>query len=102
MDTELAGARLALADMVDAGCSAAPGPDTTNRIFMGRSLVARGTIATVEHALEVCGGAGFYRALGIERCFRDVQGARYHPLPDSVQRDYAGCIALGIDPDSEA
>jgi hypothetical protein len=29
-----------------------------------------------------------------------VQGARYHPLNDAVQRDYAGYNALEIDPDS--
>ncbi len=102
MDTELAAARLALADMVATGSSAAPGPATTNRIFMHRALLARAALATVEHALEVCGGAGFYRDLGIERLFRDMQAARYHPLPESVQRDYAGCIALGLDPDSVA
>jgi alkylation response protein AidB-like acyl-CoA dehydrogenase len=100
MDTELAAARLALADMIAAGTSAAPGHATTNRAFIGRALVARAAIATVEHAMEVCGGAAFYRDLGMERLFRDVQGARYHPLTDSVQRDYAGCIALDVDPDS--
>jgi alkylation response protein AidB-like acyl-CoA dehydrogenase len=100
MDTELAAARLALADMVALGGSAAPGPETTNRVFIGRGLVERAAIATVEHAMEVCGGAAFYRNLGMERLFRDVQGARFHPLTGSVQRDYAGCIALGLDPDS--
>ncbi|MPZ45152.1 MAG: acyl-CoA dehydrogenase [Betaproteobacteria bacterium] len=99
MDTELAAARLALADMVAMGSSAAPGPETTNRIFIGRGLVERAAIATVEHAMEVFGGAAFHRDLGIERLFRDVQGARFHPLTGSVQRDYAGCIALGLDPD---
>ncbi len=100
LDTELAAARLALADMVAAGSSSAPGPETTNRIFIGRSLVARAALGCVEQAMEVCGGAAFYRDLGMERLFRDVQGARYHPLTESVQRDYAGCIALGLDPDT--
>ena len=30
--------------------------------------------------MELAGGAGFYRANGLERRFRDIQGARFHPL----------------------
>ena len=30
--------------------------------------------------MEVAGGAGFFRVLGLERLFRDVQAARYHPV----------------------
>jgi alkylation response protein AidB-like acyl-CoA dehydrogenase len=100
MENELAAARLALADMVANATSATPGPSATNRAFIGRALVARSAIATVEQAMEVTGGAAFLRDLGLERLFRDVQGARYHPLNDAVQRDYASCIALEIDPDS--
>ena len=35
---------------------------------------------TVEKAMEVTSGAALYRNVGLERLFRDVQGARYHPL----------------------
>jgi acyl-CoA dehydrogenase len=47
--------------------------------------------------MEVAGGAGFYRALGLERLFRDVQGARYHPLQEKPQTVYTGRHALGVD-----
>ena len=53
--------------------------------------------------MEVAAGAGFYRDLGLERLFRDVQGARYHPIRGSAQLIYAGRVALGLDvngPDS--
>jgi len=32
---------------------------------------------------------------GLERRFRDVQGARYHPLQQGPQARYAGAMALG-------
>jgi acyl-CoA dehydrogenase len=49
--------------------------------------------------MEVAGGAGFYRDLGLERLFRDVQGARYHPLREAPQQRLAGRVALGLDID---
>jgi alkylation response protein AidB-like acyl-CoA dehydrogenase len=35
--------------------------------------------------MEVAGGAGFFREAGLERLFRDVQGARYHPVRGTAQ-----------------
>ena len=45
--------------------------------------------------MELAGGAGFHRATGLERLFRDIQGARYHPLQAGPQARYAGAMALG-------
>jgi acyl-CoA dehydrogenase len=49
--------------------------------------------------MEAAGGAAFYRSLGLERAFRDVQGARFHPLQENPQARYAGRLALGLDID---
>ena len=46
--------------------------------------------------MEVAGGAGFYRGAGLERRFRDIQAARYHPLQEGPQAEYAGSMALGL------
>ena len=46
--------------------------------------------------MELAGGAGFYRANGLERRFRDIQGARYHPMQPGPQAQYAGAMALGM------
>jgi alkylation response protein AidB-like acyl-CoA dehydrogenase len=96
MDTELAAARMALESMVAFSESAQPGPETTNMIFTHRTLVARSAIKTAEMALEVAGGASYHRRNGLERLFRDVQGARFHPLPEHQQRRLAGRLALGL------
>jgi hypothetical protein len=32
----------------------------------------------------------------LERLFRDIQGARFHPLPSRQQRDFAGRRAIGL------
>ena len=65
--------------------------------MIGRAVTGRAAIRTVEAAMELASGAGFYRDLGLERLFRDVQGARYHPLRGSAQLTYAGRVALGLD-----
>ena len=96
MDDELASARLARSDMVSTGAECEPGRDTTNRIMIGRTLVGRAAIRTAERAMEVVGGAALYRDLGLERRFRDIQGARFHPLQEKAQQRYAGRTALGL------
>ena len=62
----------------------------------GGTLVARAAIATVEKAMEAGGGPGFYRKTGLERIWRDVQAARYHPLQEKAQARLAGRLALGL------
>lgn len=99
MENELAAARIAHADMVATAAGSAPGPETTNRIAVGRTLTGRAAIRTVERALEVAGGTAMFRSAGLERLFRDVQGARYHPMQEKAQLRYSGRMALGLDID---
>ena len=99
MDTELTAARLGHESMLAAVRLNAPSATTINQVMIGRQLVARHAIAAVEYAMELAGGAGFYRANGLERRFRDVQGARYHPLRAGPQAEYTGAMALGLPVD---
>ena len=99
MDTELAAARLAREFMLAAVRLDAPSAETINQVMMGRQLCARHAITAVELAMELAGGAGFYRATGLERRFRDIQAARYHPLQAGPQAQYAGSMALGLPVD---
>jgi indole-3-acetate monooxygenase len=100
MDTELCGARLALQHMLDVVARNAPSAASVNDVMMGRKLVADHAIKAVELAMEAAGGAAFYRACGLERCFRDIQGARYHPMQQGQQAGYAGAMALGLPIDT--
>ena len=67
--------------------------------MIGRTLVGSAAIRTVDKAMEVLGGTGLYRSVGLERLFRDVQGARYHPLQLKAQHRYTGRLALGLNID---
>ena len=99
MDNELAAARLALGAMIEVATRSELNHETTNAALIARTLAGRHAIRTVEKAMEVVGGNAFYRPLGLERLFRDIQGARFHPLQEKPQLRYAGRVALGLDPD---
>jgi alkylation response protein AidB-like acyl-CoA dehydrogenase len=99
MDTELMGARLAVAGMVQVIEENAPSADSVNRVMMGRALAARHVLAVGELAMEAAGGQSFYRKAGLERRFRDIQGARFHPMQQGPQAEYAGAMALGLPVD---
>jgi alkylation response protein AidB-like acyl-CoA dehydrogenase len=99
MDTELTAARLAHQSMLAAARLNAPSAGSVNQVMIGRQLVERHAIATVDYALQLAGGAGFYRSNGLERRFRDIQGARYHPLQSGSQARYSGAMALGLPVD---
>lgn len=99
MENAFATAEMALERMIALAETGTPGPEATSRAMIGRTLAGRAAIATVERAMEVAGGAAFYRATGLERAFRDVQGARFHPLQEKPQQRYTGRQALGWDID---
>jgi indole-3-acetate monooxygenase len=95
MATELRGAELAHGAMISEVERNAPSVESVNAVMMAKSLMAGHAIRAVELAMELAGGAGFYRLAGLERCFRDIQGARYHPMQRGAQAQYAGALALG-------
>ena len=95
METALTAAVLAQQHMIAVTDRNAPSADTINDVMIGRRLVEENAIKVVELAMELAGGAGFYRKNELERRFRDIQAARYHPLQKEAQSEYAGAMALG-------
>lgn len=63
---------------------------------VGQEILSRKTnsagacMNVVTQAMEIAGGQGFYRSFGLERLFRDVQAAKYHPLPQADQQQFLG------------
>lgn len=96
METELRAAQMAHRWMLQQVARNAPSAETVNEVMIGRTLVAKHAIRAVELAMELAGGASFYRKNGLERRFRDIQGARFHPLQAGPQAQYTGAVALGL------
>lgn len=100
MENHLVAAQCALDSAVLLANSAPPGPGTTSAMCARRSLIVRGVLATVDKALEVSSGAGFYRASGLERLFRDAQACRFHPVQEKPQIRLTGRHLLGLELDA--
>jgi alkylation response protein AidB-like acyl-CoA dehydrogenase len=100
MENLLATAEIAVDDMIRLANSFdfTPSAELASKILVRKTIAANAVIATAEKALEVAGGAGMYRQLGLERFLRDAHGAQFHPLPEKRQHLFTGRIVLGLDP----
>jgi alkylation response protein AidB-like acyl-CoA dehydrogenase len=66
--------------------------------FKRKTTIANALTRAVYLAMEVAGGASFFRDKALERHFRDIQGIRFHPLHERRQQQFSGRVALGLDP----
>ncbi len=64
--------------------------DFTVPILSLKTNVAEACMKTVSEAMEGIGGQSFYRKNGLERVFRDIQAAQFHPLPKWEQYAFCG------------
>jgi alkylation response protein AidB-like acyl-CoA dehydrogenase len=96
MMNELTSAELHLKDMIRIANDLDFKPDdqTGQEILSRKTNVANACIGVVTRAMEIVGGPGFYRSFGLERLFRDIQGAKYHPLPQADQQQSLGEFLL--------
>lgn len=92
MNNDLVAAEVQLSDMlrIANNYDFEPVDQNGHDILTRKTNVANAAIRVVIKAMEIVGGEGFYRGFGLERLFRDVQAARYHPLPESDQMKFSG------------
>jgi len=72
-----------------------PSQEITLDILSYKTNVSDAVIRTVSEAMEAIGGQSFYRKNTLERLFRDVQAAQFHPLPKWDQLAFTGKRLLG-------
>jgi alkylation response protein AidB-like acyl-CoA dehydrogenase len=76
----------------------APSLDGANRMLIRKTLASNAALAVANKAVELSGGNALFRATGIERLFRDLQGTPFHPLPEKKQLTFTGRVAAGLSP----
>lgn len=74
-----------------------PTDNLSMEILTRKSLVAQACMDTVNHAMSAMGGKAYYKKSGLEKLFRDVQAARYHPLAEKEQQLFTGSYLLRSD-----
>ena len=100
LENRLTSVRLAVDSMVALAndLDFEPDLDLTDAILVRKTLTCKAALETAEKALEVTGGGGFYRAMGLERFVRDAHAGQFHPLQEKRQHLFTGRLALGLDP----
>ena len=68
-------------------------------VMAAKREVALGGIEVCDLAMEVAGGSAFFKTSVIERCYRDVRGAKFHPFGPEQTLVHAGRVALGLPAD---
>ncbi|HEX6958954.1 MAG TPA: acyl-CoA dehydrogenase family protein [Ferrovibrio sp.] len=101
LETALAAAIAAHERMLALADQAKPGMATTASMMSLRQIVGSNLLDAAQRALDAAGGSAYYRTHRIERLFRDLQAARYHPLAALSQQRLAGRIALDMDADDK-
>jgi|GEM_PF-128762 len=72
----------------------APSSTGVHGVLSRKVVLTKSVIGTVEKAMEIVGGQGFFRSYGLEKLFRDIQASHYHPLPEKEQQQFTGCFLL--------
>ncbi|MGE0539888.1 MAG: acyl-CoA dehydrogenase family protein [Dehalococcoidia bacterium] len=100
MENALATGQMAIQATIDlnAEYGFVPGTATTNAMLMRKTIAVEALTQAVEKALEVVGGGGIFREVGLERLVRDIHAAQFHPLQAKRQHRFTGRAALGLDP----
>ncbi len=92
LNNELTSAELNWQDMVriNNNFDFKPENELGHQILTRKSNVAQAVIKVVTIATEVVGGTSYFKSNTLERLFRDIQGAKYHPLQEAEQLLFSG------------
>jgi acyl-CoA dehydrogenase len=73
-----------------------PSAERSSLGVQGKTTLAEACVRTVDKAMELAGGAAYFRRGRIEALMRDVRAAPYHPMPAARQWLFSGRVALGL------
>jgi acyl-CoA dehydrogenase len=81
------------------GDDPAPSLEGVVRAMQAKRAVAEEAVSACDVAMQIAGGAGYFRKAGIEQALRDVRGVLFHPFNPEITLSHAGRVALGIPTD---
>lgn len=76
-----------------------PSLETVAKVMAAKREIAEAGIAVCDLAMDVAGGSAFFKGSVIERAYRDVRAAKFHPLTPEDSLVQAGRLALGLPAD---
>jgi alkylation response protein AidB-like acyl-CoA dehydrogenase len=76
-----------------------PSEDRVAAVMAAKREVALAGIEVCDIAMDVAGGPAYYKGSVIERCYRDIRAAKFHPLNAELTLVHGGRLALGLSVD---
>jgi alkylation response protein AidB-like acyl-CoA dehydrogenase len=77
------------------GDNPAPSMETVAATMAAKREIGLAGIEVCDLAMEIAGGAAFFRGSPIERAYRDIRGVKFHPFTPEATLLHAGRLALG-------
>jgi alkylation response protein AidB-like acyl-CoA dehydrogenase len=68
-------------------------------VMAAKREIALAGVEVCDVAMEIAGGPAFFKGSTIERCYRDIRAAKFHPLTPEQTLVHAGRLALGLPVD---
>ena len=68
-------------------------------VMAAKREIALAGIEITDLAMEIGGGSSYFRGSPIERAYRDVRAAKFHPFTPEKSLLLEGQLALGVNPD---
>jgi alkylation response protein AidB-like acyl-CoA dehydrogenase len=100
MSHRLRTARWALTCALDEiGDDPEPSMDALAAAMAAKREVALAGIEVCDLAMELAGGAAFSRGNVVERAYRDIRAAKFHPFTPEQTLQHAGQLGLGLPAD---
>lgn len=101
IQTRLRVARWALdGALASVGDDPAPSMATVADVMAAKREIALAGVEITDLAMDVAGGRAFFRGSPIERAYRDIRAAKFHPLTPEQSLVHAGRLALGVPCDT--
>jgi alkylation response protein AidB-like acyl-CoA dehydrogenase len=78
------------------GDDPAPSHEAYLAVMVAKAEVAQAGIEVCDAAMDVVGGPGFFRGSVVERAYRDIRAAKFHPLTPDATHVETGRNELGL------
>ncbi len=82
-----------------AGDDPTPSMDTLAAVMAAKREIAVAGVEVCDAAMELVGGAAYFKGSPIERAYRDIRAAKFHPFTPEQTLRHAGQLALGLPGD---
>ena len=85
--------------LATAGDDPTPSMHTVAAVMAAKREIAVAGVEVCDVAMSVVGGSAFFKGSPIERAYRDIRAAAFHPFTPEQTLVHAGRLQLGLPTD---